>query len=55
MCQNIDTAVNFAGTDGDGNSISVTDGDESQVVLMSRHTIAVQRGFVVYCTTSLTS
>ena len=27
-----DTAVNFADTDGDGNCVSVTDGDGSQVL-----------------------
>jgi len=27
MSQINDTAVNFAGTDGDGNCVSVTDGD----------------------------
>jgi len=32
MSQITDTAVNFAGTDGDGNCVSVTDGDGSQVL-----------------------
>jgi len=32
MSQITDTAVNFEGTDGDGNCVSVTDGDGSQVL-----------------------
>ena len=33
MSEITDTVVNFAGTDGDGNCVSVMDGDGSQVLL----------------------
>jgi len=32
VSQITDIAVNFVGTDGDGNSVSVTDGDGSQAL-----------------------